>query len=56
MLENRFVLQFPAALGQAVVLADYHRKLAAGVAQDWGSIHTLNSIKEEGSPGTYSVV
>jgi hypothetical protein len=55
MLQNRLVLQF-SAVGGAVILADYHRKLAAGVAQDGGAIHALNSLKEEGSPGTYSVV
>jgi hypothetical protein len=56
MFQNGLVFQFLAALGRAVVLADYHSKLAAGIAQDWGSIHTLNSLEEEGAPRAYSVV
>jgi hypothetical protein len=55
MLQDRLVFQFFSFNG-AVVLADYHGKLAAGVAQDWGSIHALNSIEEERSPGSYSIV
>ena len=56
MLQDGLVFQFLTALGRAVVLADYHSKLAAGIAQDWGSIHTLNSLEEEGAPRAYSVV
>jgi hypothetical protein len=56
MLQDGFIFQFLAAFGRAVVLADYHSKLAAGIAQDWGSVHTLNSLKEEGAPRAYSIV
>jgi len=55
MLQNGLVFQFLAALGCAVVLADYHGKLTAGIAQDRGSIHTLNSLEEERAPRAYSV-
>jgi len=56
MLQNGLVFQFAAAVGGAVLLTDYHGKFTAGIAQDWGSIHTLNSLKEERSPRAYSVV
>jgi hypothetical protein len=55
MLENGLVFQ-PPAVGCAVELADYHGKLAAGIDQDWGSIHTLNSLEEERAPRAYSIV
>jgi hypothetical protein len=54
VLQNRVVLQL-TVVGCAVELADYHGKLTAGIAQDWGSVHTLNSLKEEGAPRAYSV-
>jgi hypothetical protein len=56
VLEDGLIFQFVAAVGCAVVLADYHGKFAAGIAQDWGSIHTLNSLEEERAPRAYSIV
>jgi len=56
VFQNGLVFQLLAALGGAVVLADYHSKLAAGIAQDWGSIHTLNSLEEERAPRAYSII
>jgi len=55
MLKNGLIFQLPA-VGCAVELADYHGKLAARIAQDWGSIHTLNSLEEERAPRAYSIV
>jgi N-acetylglucosamine-6-phosphate deacetylase len=55
MFQNGILFQFPT-VGCAVELADYHGKLAAGIAQDWGSIHTLNSFEDERAPRAYSIV
>jgi hypothetical protein len=55
MFQNGLIFQLVAALGRAVVLADYHSKLATGIAQDWGSVHTLNTLKDEGAPRAYSI-
>jgi hypothetical protein len=56
MLQDGLIFQFVAAVGCAVVLADYHGKFTAGIAQDWGTIHTLNSLEEERAPRAYSIV
>jgi hypothetical protein len=55
MLQNGILFQF-SAVSCAVKLADYHGKLAAGIAQDWGSIHTLNSFEDVRAPRAYSIV
>jgi hypothetical protein len=55
VLQNGFIV-YLSVVGCAVELADYHGKLAARIAQDWGSIYTLNAFKDERAPRAYSIV
>jgi len=52
MVNCRFLIQLS---GIGVVFAHYHSKLAAGIAEDWGSIHALDVFDDKGASGTGAV-
>src|ERR1700679_1759211 len=52
MLDDRLLVHFSSTW---VVLAHNHSKLAAGIAEDRGSIHALNVLNYERATGTGAV-
>jgi hypothetical protein len=52
MLEDSFLVYF---MSSAIVLADHDSEVSARVAEDGGSIHTLDAFQEEGTPGTGTI-
>ena len=52
VIDSGFLIQGPGTL---IVLAHNHSKLAAGIAEDRGSIHALNILNYERASGTGAV-
>ena len=52
MLENGFLVD-PVDL--PVELTDDHREFAAGIAENGGSVHTLNTLNDERAAGANTI-